>query len=273
MNSMYGKIVAIVAVIVAVLAASACGGDDSPTGPTVDPNTSMIDTVPPGGVGSTGPHGDFFEGAVPIYGEEAQALAGAYSGTNEAEGFVREVGLLGENGFTEELGEEELLAYGFELLLRENELIDLIMEAEDAEGSIEDASTAYIDSEVARLAEAGFSGPGVRDAILVIQDNMYRLRRLVDQQASPLDCPESERSYLHSDPAIDFEGFATPEEAAGHSGIPPGTYQYVLDSEFGGEQSWLVIDEEGAVFAEIRVMPFRDGWFPGEVESCGSVWD
>lgn len=258
-----------IAVVLAPVVA-ACG-DDATSGSGVastipsDGGSGGLVTVPP----FDPPDGE------PLVGPEAQELAREYGGTTEAEGFVRTVREVDAVGFLGELDDFDLLAYGFDLLLREAQLTERIMAAEDEESDIEAVVDLYIDDEVARLGARGFTSPDLRRVVVAVREAFYRLQRLVDSSASALDCPENDRGFVHGDPDPSFAGYPSGEEAAAQ-GSTVGwdgdefTGTPVFSHEDGDAQVWNLVDD-GLVVAEVYVVRHGDGWFPSNVIFCSGA--
>ncbi len=80
-----------------------------------------------------------------------------------------------------------------------------------------------------------------------------------------LDCESEVRIVGHGDPAPEFAGHATPEEAVlavastfSMSGIPR-----ILEGD-----TWILVSDDGLTIARTDVGPWQSGWIAGEIVAC-----
>ncbi len=204
-----------------------------------------------------GPHGDKLaescegtESALVTNEEEAYTLAEQLLGTEAVRFFVEDLRSQELTGFVDELGDLDLVAYGFDLLLRQ------------------EAGEELRESEPRRLAELGFTSEDNSALVAIIIDQLGVLRQA--RQSGALPC--GEQVAFHGDPAPDAVGYPTPDEAIGQAAAGYGSP--VLAFESGDTTTWHILDERGEVVGAITVGPAPAGGFlAGDHVLCADVWE
>jgi hypothetical protein len=80
-----------------------------------------------------------------------------------------------------------------------------------------------------------------------------------------LDCENEARMMGHGDPASEFAGFASPEEAvlaAASTFHVSGTPKH-LEGD-----TWVIVSDAGLTVARTDVGPWQEGWIAGDVLAC-----
>jgi len=79
-----------------------------------------------------------------------------------------------------------------------------------------------------------------------------------------LDCESDDRVSAISEPAPEFAGYATPEEAvlAAGSDVVSGTPK-LLEGD-----TWVIVSDAGLTIARTKVEPWQEGWWAGEILAC-----
>lgn len=80
-----------------------------------------------------------------------------------------------------------------------------------------------------------------------------------------LDCASEGRMIGHGDPAPEFAGHATPEEAVlaiASTLSVTGTPRHVEGD------SWIIVSDAGLTVARTDVEPWQEGWWAGEILAC-----
>lgn len=84
-------------------------------------------------------------------------------------------------------------------------------------------------------------------------------------QSDQLECESDARTMGHGDPAPEFDGHATPEDAvmAIASTIDVSGTPQRLEGD-----TWLVLSDAGLAVARTEVEPWQSGWIATEILAC-----
>ena len=80
-----------------------------------------------------------------------------------------------------------------------------------------------------------------------------------------LDCASEARMIGHGDPAPEFAGHATPEEAV--LAIASAFHVVGAPKHLEGD-SWVIVSDAGLTVARTDVGPWQEGWIAGEILAC-----
>ncbi len=85
--------------------------------------------------------------------------------------------------------------------------------------------------------------------------------------ASPagLDCQDEGRMIGHGDPAPEFAGFATPEEAVRSIA---STFSVSGTPKHLEGDTWVIVSDAGLTVARTEIEPWQSGWAAGEIVAC-----
>jgi len=85
------------------------------------------------------------------------------------------------------------------------------------------------------------------------------------QSPDGLECESDGRMIGHGDPAPEFAGHATPEEAVRSIA---STFSVSGTPEHLEGDTWVIVSDAGLTVARIEIEPQQSGWVAGEIVAC-----